>query len=132
MILAEAMVRLDENGGNYTEETEKTIVDSIRQLKVSGYSDYLARGLSIAARYYTGKRNFEAASTSLEQNREHVRRGAMRLLEADYLCEMCRYHLARGEFDAAAKTLETVVKVAEEISYGRRKKELAQFHEAIR
>jgi tetratricopeptide (TPR) repeat protein len=131
MILAEAMVRRDERDDKYTEETEKIIVDSVTQLKESGYSDYLARGLNIAARYYTGKQNFKAAFTYLEQNREHVRRGDMRLLHVDYLCEMCRYHLATGEFDAAAKTLESAVKHAEEISYGRCMKELELFRDGI-
>lgn len=87
MILSEATVRLDERSDVYRSETDEVIngdKGSLNQLKDSGYSDYLARGLNIAARFDTGRGDFEAAANHLEQNHIHVTRGKMKLLEADY------------------------------------------------
>jgi tetratricopeptide (TPR) repeat protein len=134
MILAEALVRQNEKHNHNPAEARDVIEGSngaIALLMQSGYSDYLARGLNIAARYHTTQREFDEAQNRLEQNQDHVERGGMRLLKVDYLCELCRFHIMQSSWDQADESCDRAQQLANEIGYGRRKQELQQFRLAI-
>ncbi len=97
---------------------------AVEGLREAGVQEYLPRGLFARATIHRKMREFTRAWDDLEEAREFVERGEMRLHLADYHLEAARLHLAQDQQAEARESLEIAERMVEEMGYHRRDKEI--------
>jgi len=124
--------------------------DAVAGLRVAGEQEFIARGLLARAAFYRTQNEFAPAWADLEEAREIVERGEMKLFLADYHLEACRLCLAQhAAVETSRRDVSTTVvpttdhlsharqhlaiakEMIEKMGYGRRKAEVEELQREI-
>jgi tetratricopeptide (TPR) repeat protein len=122
---------LQENSNDFS-ESENFLNKAVDGLREAGTQHHLSRGLIARASLYRFKKEFSKAWSDLDEAKEIIDSGDMKLYLADYHIEAAKLYLSENKKEKAKKNTRKAKKLVEEMGYHRRDGEVAELESVLK